>query len=93
MAWTQTNNDHLYERIERLAARIRRDLEGCQRLLDLADAFGAEITDQASGDHLKTELVNFKDNVITPLLAAFNNEAVATRDRMIDLQEWIVAEQ
>ena len=92
MAWTEENNNQLYARIERLAARIRRDLEGCERILDLADEFGADITDQASGDHLKTELVNFKTNVVMPMLAAFGNEAVGTRDRMADLQEWIVSE-
>lgn len=90
MAWTETNNDHLYIRIERLAARIRSALEEGQRLKDLATVFSGDITDAASGDHLKTELVNFRDNVIDPMLAAFGNEAVATRDRMIDLQEWIV---
>lgn len=90
MAWTVENNDHLYMRMERLASRVRSILEGCQRLLDLADAFGAEITDQASGDHTKVELVNMRDNVLAPMLSAFGNEAVTTRDRMVDLQEWIV---
>jgi len=90
MAWTETNNDHLYARIERLAARIRSGLEECRRLKDLAAEFGTDITDQASGDHLTAELVNFRDNVIDPLLAAFGNEPVTTRDRIVDLQEWIV---
>ncbi len=90
MAWTETNNDHLYVRIERLAARVRSNLEECQRLKDLAAEFGTDITDPASGDHLKTELINFRDNVIDPMLAAFGNEVVATRDRIVDLQEWIV---
>jgi len=90
MAWTETNNDHIYIRIERLAARIRSVLEEGERLKDLAATFGTDIDDQASGDHLKTELVNFRDNVIDPMLAAFGNEAVVTRDRIIDLQEWIV---
>ena len=90
MAWTESNNDHLYVRVERLAARIRSALEECQRLDDLAEAFGTDITDQASGDHLKTELVAFKNNILLPMIAAFNNEAVATRDRIVDLQEWIV---
>jgi len=90
MAWTQPNNDHLYARIERLAARIRSGLEECQRLKDLAAAFGSEITDPASGDHLKAELINFRDNVIDPMLACFGNVEVPARDRMVDLQEWIV---
>ena len=89
MPFTDSNNEVLYRRIENSAAALQGVREEFVRLKAIAAQFGADIVDLPSGDHTKVELVAFRDNVINPLLAFFDNQVVATRDRSADLQEWL----
>ena len=89
MPFTANNNEILYKRIENSAAALQGVREEFIRIKSLAAQFGADISDLPNGDHTKAELVSYRDNVINPLLAFFDNAAVATRNRDADLQEWL----
>lgn len=91
MPFTANNNEILYRRIENSAAALQGVREEFVRLKAIAAEFGGDITDLPNGDHTVAELVAYRNNVINPLLAFFDNQAVATRDRSADLQEWLTS--
>ena len=90
MPFTAQNNEVVYKRIENAAAALQAVREEFVRLKAIAAQFGADIADLPNGDHSKSELIAFRDNVINPLLDFFNNQILLPRDRSADLQEWLM---